>query len=112
MIGKRKRASSPGRFMTGALILFFAAAFARPAALQEQDSGFYILAAAVAGAFLLGGSKVMTRVLSQDRILFVVSLTLCALDIRIQAQADFSAGLSRAFICAGFTVSGSAVPPV
>ena len=101
MSRKRKLSSSPGRFMTGALILFFAAAFARPAALQEQDSGLYILGASVAGAFLLGGSKLLTRMLFQDRLLFVVSLTLCALDILIQAQADFSSGLSRAFICAG-----------
>ena len=101
MSRRRKSGSSPGRFMIGALMLFFAAAFARPAALQEQDTGLYILGGAVAGAFLLGGSKLLTRVLCQDRILFVVSLSLCALDVLIQAQADFSAGLSRAFICTG-----------
>ena len=36
MSRRRKSGSSPGRFMIGALMLFFAAAFARPAALQEQ----------------------------------------------------------------------------
>ena len=97
----RKSRSTPARFMIGALIVFFAAAFTRPAVLEEQDTRLYILAAAVSGSLLLGGSRFVSRLLSQDRVLLVVSLALCGLGVLSPVPADIEAAQAQAFRCAG-----------
>ena len=95
-MSRRKKGASPARFLIGGLLLFFAAAFARPALLQEQDTRFYVLAAVAAGIILLGSTTFFSRMLSQDRILLVVSLSFCLLTVLTEIQTDFDAGLSCA----------------
>lgn len=95
-MNRRKKGASPARFLIGGLLLFFAAAFARPALLQEQDTRFYVLAAVAAGIILLGSTAFFSRMLSQDRILLVLSFTFCLLTVLTEVQTDFDAGLSCA----------------
>ena len=97
----RKKRSSPGRFLIGALIVFFLAAFILPVLLFAQDARLYMLGGIVAGAVLVSGSRLINRVLSQDRILFVLSVALCGLTILVTALADPDAALTQVFRCAG-----------
>ena len=107
---RRKSRSSPARFLIGALIVFFLAAFILPVLLFEQDPRLYVLGGVAAGAVLIGGTRLMNRLASQDRILFVLSVALCALSILVTALSDPGAGVTQAFRCAGaliFMVLGS-----
>ena len=97
----KKARSTPGRFMVGALIVFFAAAFIRPVILGEQDTRLYVLAAVVSGVLLLGGTKMISILLSQDRILLVISLSFCGLGILVTALSDIDSAQSQSFRCAG-----------
>ena len=97
----KKNKVSPARFMIGALMVFFAGAFILPAALQSQDTRLYTLAAVIPAAILLGSSKRLTRLLLQDRVVFVMTLVLCGMSILVRTLADIEAGLSLAFLCAG-----------
>ena len=85
---KKIAKASPARFLVGAMMVFFALAFARPVVLQEADSRLYLLAAAVPGVLLLSGSRWISKLLGQDRVLFVIGVTLCALGVLVLAQAE------------------------
>lgn len=97
----KDRKLSPARFVIGAFIVFFAGAFILPAALQSQDTRFYMLAAVIPGALLLSGSKRFARLLMQDRFLFVITLIFCGLSILIQLQINTETGITLAFLCGG-----------
>ncbi len=94
---KKKRAS-PARFLAGAMMILFAAAFARKA-LTEQDNRLYVLAAAVPGVLLLGSSRTLSRLSGQDRPVLLVSLTLIAWSVLIRTEADPDAGISLSVRC-------------
>ena len=100
----KKSRSTPGRFLIGSLVLFFAAAFVLPVVLEGQDNRLYVLAAVVSGAVLLGGTRLVSRLLFQDRILLVLSLALCGLGILVAALSDPAEGQKQAFRCAGALV--------
>ena len=97
----KKARSSPGRFMIGALILFFAAAFSRPALSGGQDPRLYMFAALVPGVLLLSGSKLINRLFAQDRILFAVSVSFFGFSILATALSDMDAARAQAVRCGG-----------
>ena len=80
----KKHTASARRVCFWAVILFFLLAFAL-AAVREGDSRLWTLAAAVPAVILLCGT-VFSRLLSMDRLLAVVSVSLAALGILLAAE--------------------------
>ncbi len=105
-----RRKSSPARMCLGLLIVFFALAFLLPAVREGGDPRLWVLAAAVPGALLLFGLPFVPRLLSLDRVLSVLALTLCAAGILALARESADEAVAQALRCAGavaFLVVGS-----
>ena len=101
--------SSP-RFRTYTVfILFLILAFLLPAVRGQGDSRLYLLVIAVP-SFVLIFSVVCNRIFSLDRLLVLLSLALCTMNILAPAAAAPETALLRAFSCAGsliFLLAGS-----
>lgn len=92
-----KQKSSPRFRFAFAALLLSALLFLLPA-VRDGDSRLYLLAAAVPGAMLLC-LVVLSRLFSLDRMLFAVSLLLCALGIAAFAPSDPEAAVAQALRC-------------
>ena len=94
----KKHPVSARRICFWAVILFFLAGFLLPA-VREGDERLWMLAFAVPAVILLCGT-LFVRLLSMDRLLTVLSVSLCALGILLLAsQPDLAA--TRALRSAG-----------
>ena len=94
----KKRPVSARRVCFWAVILFFLAGFLLPA-VREGDERLWALAVAVPAVILLCGT-LFARLLSMDRLLTVLSVSLCALGILLLAgQPDLA--VTRALRSAG-----------
>ena len=101
--------SSPRFKAYTVFILFLILAFLLPAVRGQGDSRLYILVGAVP-LFVLVFSVVCTRLFSLDRLLVLLSLTLCTMNILAPAAAEPDAALLRALSAAGsliFLLAGS-----
>ncbi len=97
----KKHPVSARRICFWAVILFFLAGFLLPA-VREGDERLWMLAFAVPAVILLCGT-LFVRLLSMDRLLTVLSVSLCALGILLMAgQPDLA--VTRALQSAGALV--------
>ena len=97
----KKHSVSARRVCFWAVILFFLAGFLLPA-VREGDNRLWTLAVAVPAVILLCGA-LFARLLSMDRLLTVLSVSLCALGILLMAgQPDLA--VTRALQSAGALV--------
>lgn len=97
----KKHSVSARRICFWAVILFFLAGFLLPA-VREGDERLWMLAFAVPAVILLCGA-LFARLLSMDRLLTVLSVSLCALGILLTAGQPALA-VTRALQSAGALV--------